>query len=121
MVRRSPLALAAQSGVGGVYLALAKSREALWVLVRALAGNPEDARACCARAIVNQIQGDTMAALAWYRRACDISPDDQVLRSAYREIASHLQQPPYRPSRAGFARPHLRSAIFRHPPLLGET
>lgn len=121
LVTRHPRALAVQRVLGEVYLALRKSREALGALDRALAGNPEDARACCARAIVNQIQGDTMAALAWYRRACDISPDDQVLRSAYREIASHLQQPPYRPSRAGLARLYLRGDLFPHATREWET
>ncbi len=121
LVTRYPRALAVQRVLGEVYLALRKSREALGALDRALAGNPEDARACCARAIVNQIQGDTMAALAWYRRACDISPDDQVLRSAYREIASHLQQPPYRPSRAGLARLYLRGDLFPHAAREWET
>jgi len=121
LVTRHPRALAVQRVLGEVYLALRKSREALGALDRALAGNPEDARACCARAIVNQIQGDTMAALAWYRRACDISPDDQVLRSAYREIASHLQQPPYRPSHAGLARLYLRGDLFPHAAREWET
>jgi Tfp pilus assembly protein PilF len=77
-----PRALAWQRVLGEAYLALRKPREALVALDRALAGNPEDARACCARAIVQQIHGDAASALKWYRRACDITPDDQVLRGA---------------------------------------
>ena len=109
-----PRALAVLRVLGEVYLALRKPREALGALDRVLAGNPEDARACCARAIVQQIQGDSAAALAWYRRACDISPDDQLLRSAYRELASHLGQPPYEPTRMGLARLYLRGDLFAH-------
>ncbi|MGH2486260.1 MAG: tetratricopeptide repeat protein, partial [Ktedonobacterales bacterium] len=111
---RFPRALPVQRVLGEVYLALRKSREALGSLDRALAGNPEDARACCARSIVNQIQGDTLAALAWYRRACDISPDDTMLRAAYRELAANLGQPPYAPSRLGLARLYLRGDLFAH-------
>ena len=111
---RYPRALPVQRVLGEVYLAMRKSREALGALDRALAGNPEDARACCARSIVNQIQGDTLAALAWYRRACDISPNDKMLRAAYRELASHLGQPPYTPSRLGLARLYLRGDLFAH-------
>jgi tetratricopeptide (TPR) repeat protein len=109
-----PRVLAVLRVLGEVYLALRKPREALGALDRVLAGNPEDARACCARAIVQQIQGDSAAALAWYRRACDISPDDQLLRSAYRELASHLGQPPYEPTRMGLARLYLRGDLFTH-------
>lgn len=109
-----PRVLAVLRVLGEVYLALRKPREALGALDRVLAGNPEDARACCARAIVQQIQGDSSAALAWYRRACDISPDDQLLRSAYRELASHLGQPPYEPTRMGLARLYLRGDLFTH-------
>ena len=101
---RFPRALAAQRVIGEVYLALRKTREAIGALDRALAGDPEDARACCARAIVQQIQGDSMGALAWYRRACDMRPGDKVLRSAYRELARSLYQPAYEPSRIGLAR-----------------
>lgn len=111
---RYPRALPVQRVLGEVYLALRKSREALGSLDRALAGNPEDARACCARSIVNQIQGDTLAALAWYRRACDLSPDDKMLRAAYRELAANLGQPPYAPSRMGLARLYLRGDLFAH-------
>ncbi|HKV83455.1 MAG TPA: tetratricopeptide repeat protein, partial [Ktedonobacterales bacterium] len=111
---RYPRALPVQRVLGEVFLALRKSREALGSLDRALAGNPEDARACCARSIVNQIQGDTLAALAWYRRACDISPDDRMLRAAYRELAANLAQPPYAPSRMGLARLYLRGDLFAH-------
>lgn len=111
---RYPRALPVQRVLGEVYLAMRKSREALGALDRALAGNPEDARACCARSIVNQIQGDTLAALAWYRRACDISPNDKMLRAAYRELASNLGQPAYTPSRTGLARLYLRGDLFAH-------
>src|SRR5215472_9962038 len=107
-----PRALALQRVLGEVYLTLRKPREALGALDRALAGNPEDARACCARAIVQQIQGDPLAALAWYRRACDITPDDQVLRAAYREIAAGLGQPAYRPTRTGLARLYMRNQLY---------
>jgi tetratricopeptide (TPR) repeat protein len=111
---RFPRALVIQRVLGETYLAQRKAREALAVLERALEGDPEDARACCARALVHQIHGDSSAALAWYRRACDIRPDDALLRDAYRELASHLHQPPYRPSNFGLARLYLRGALFTH-------
>ena len=109
-----PRALALQRVLGETYLALRKPREALGALDRALAGNPEDARACCARAIVQQIHGDAASALRWYRRACDITPDDQVLRSAYRELATSQGQPAYRPTRLGLARLYLRGDLLSH-------
>ncbi len=109
-----PRALAVQRTMGEIYLALRKTREALGALDRALAGNPEDARACCARAIIHQMHGDSLAALAWYRRACDIRPDDQVLRSTYRELSAHLGQPAYEPTRVGLARLYLRGGLFTH-------
>ena len=111
---RYPRALAVQRVLGEAYLALRKPREALGALDRALAGNPEDARACCARAIVQQIHGDAASALKWYRRACDITPDDQILRSAYRELASSQNQPAYSPTRMGLARLYLRGDLFSH-------
>ncbi len=111
---RSPRALHVQRVLGEAYLALRKPREALGALDRVLAGNPEDARAYCARAIVQQIQGDPTAALGWYRRACDITPDDAVLRAAYGELAASLGQPPYTPSRAGLARLYLRGDLYDH-------
>ena len=109
-----PRALAVQRVLGEIYLALRKTRDAIGALDRALAGNPEDARACCARAIVQQIQGDSAGALGWYRRACDIRPDDQVLRSAYRELATHMGRPAYIPTRIGLARLYLRGDLFPH-------
>jgi tetratricopeptide (TPR) repeat protein len=109
-----PRALAVQRVLGEAYLALRKPREALGALDRALAGNPEDARACCARAIVQQIHGDAASALKWYRRACDITPDDQVLRGAYRELALSQDQPAYHPTRIGLARLYLRGDLFPH-------
>ncbi len=109
-----PRALAVQRVLGEVYLALRKPREALGSLDRALEGNPEDARACCARAIVHQIHGNAAGALDLYRRACDISPDDQTLRAAYRELATSLGQPPYQPTRRGLARLYLRSDLLPH-------
>jgi tetratricopeptide (TPR) repeat protein len=109
-----PRALALQRVLGEAYLALRKPREALGALDRALAGNPEDARACCARAIIQQIHGDAASALKWYRRACDITPDDQVLRSAYRELASSQGQPAYSPTRIGLARLYLRGDLHSH-------
>lgn len=111
---RYPRSLAVQRVMGEVYLALRKTREAIGALDRALAGNPDDARACCARAIVQQIQGDPMGALAWYRRACDTRPDDTVLRAAYHELATPLGQPAYSPTRMGLARLHLRGDLFPH-------
>jgi tetratricopeptide (TPR) repeat protein len=111
---RFPRALVIQRVLGETYLAQRKAREALAVLERALEGDPEDARACCARALVHQIHGDSSAALAWYRRACDIRPDDSLLRDAYRELATHLNQPPYRPTSFGLARLYLRGALFTH-------
>lgn len=109
-----PRALTVWRMLGEVYLTLRKPREALGALERALAGDPEDARALCARAIVHQMHGDTTAALAWYRRACDVRPDDQVLRATYYELASHLGQPPYRPTRMGLARLYLRGDLLPH-------
>lgn len=109
-----PRALAVQRVLGEVYLALRKPREALGSLDRALEGNPEDARACCARAIVHQIHGNPAGALDLYRRACDISPDDQALRAAYRELATSLGQPPYQPTRRGLARLYLRGDLLPH-------
>ncbi len=109
-----PRALAVQRVLGEIYLALRKPREALGALDRALAGNPEDARACCARAIVHQLHGNSAGALDYYRRACDITPDDQVLRAAYRELAASLGQPPYQPSRTGLARLYLRGDLLSH-------
>ncbi|HET9111502.1 MAG TPA: tetratricopeptide repeat protein [Ktedonobacterales bacterium] len=109
-----PRALAVQRVLGEIYLALRKPREALGALDRALAGDPEDARACCARAIIHQMHGDPAAALAWYRRACDARPDDQSLRVTYREMASQLGRPAYQPSRVGLARLYMRGALFTH-------
>ena len=109
-----PRALRVQRTLGQIYLALRKPREALATLDRALAGDPEDVRACCARALVHQMHGDDVAALAWYRRACDLRPDDQALRATYRDLARRLGEPPYRPSRAGLARLYLRGDLFAH-------
>ena len=109
-----PRALAVQRVLGEIYLALRRPREALAALDRALTGDPEDARACCARAIVHQMHGDQLAALAWYRRACDIRPDDTTIRATYREMAAALGQPPYQPGRVGLARLYLRGDLFTH-------
>src|SRR5215469_9889796 len=62
-----PRALAVQRVLGEIYLAMRRPREALAALDRAITGDPEDARACCARAVIHQMHGDQMAALAWYR------------------------------------------------------
>ncbi|HEX6122899.1 MAG TPA: DUF6584 family protein, partial [Ktedonobacterales bacterium] len=109
-----PRALAVHRVLGEIYLSLRKPREALGALDRALGGDPEDARACCARAIVHQMHGDSLAALAWYRRACDIRPDDTVLRATYAELAAPLGQPPYRPTPVGLARLYLRGGLYPH-------
>ncbi len=109
-----PRALAVQRVLGEIYLALRKPREALGALDRALAGDPEDARACCARAIIHQMHGDPVAALSWYRRACDARPDDQTLRATYREMATPLGRPPYQPTRLGLARLYVRGSLFTH-------
>lgn len=109
-----PRALAVQRVLGEIYLALRKPREALGALDRALAGDPEDARACCARAIIHQMHGDPVAALSWYRRACDARPDDQALRATYREMATRVNHPPYEPTRVGLARLYMRSGLFTH-------
>lgn len=109
-----PRALAVQRVLGEIYLAMRRPREALAALDRAITGDPEDARACCARAVIHQMHGDQKAALAWYRRACDIRPDDATLRATYREMAASLGQPPYQPSRAGLARLYLRGDLFTH-------
>ena len=111
---RYPRSLHVQRVLGEAFLALRKPREALGALDRALAGNPEDARAYCARAIVQQIQGDSTAALAWYRRACDITPDDALLLSAYNELAAARGQPQYAPTRVGLARLYLRGDLYDH-------
>lgn len=109
-----PRALRVQRVLGEIYLALRRPREALAALDRALAGDPEDVRACCARALVHQMHGDNVSALAWYRRACDLRPDDQSLRATYRDLARRLRESPYRPSRAGLARLYLRGDQFAH-------
>lgn len=109
-----PRALRVQRTLGQIYLALRRPREALATLDRALAGDPEDVRACCARALVHQMHGDDGAALAWYRRACDLRPDDQALRATFRDLAHRLGEPPYRPSRAGLARLYLRGDLLAH-------
>ncbi|HZC05379.1 MAG TPA: tetratricopeptide repeat protein [Ktedonobacterales bacterium] len=111
---RYPRALAVQRVLGEIYLALRKPREALGALDRALAGDPEDARACCARAIIHQMHGDPAAALSWYRRACDARPDDPSLRVTYREMATRLGRPAYQPTRVGLARLYMRGAHFTH-------
>ncbi|HEX6541182.1 MAG TPA: tetratricopeptide repeat protein [Ktedonobacterales bacterium] len=109
-----PRALRVQRVLGEIYLTLRRPREALAALDRALMGDPEDVRACCARALVHQMHGDNVAALAWYRRACDLRPQDQTLRATYRDLARRLGEPPYRPSRAGLARLYLRGDLFAH-------
>jgi tetratricopeptide (TPR) repeat protein len=109
-----PRALRVQRVLGEIYLALHRPREALAALDRTLAGDPEDVRACCARALVHQMHGDDVSALAWYRRACDLRPDDQALRMTYRDLARRLREPSYRPSRAGLARLYLRGDLFAH-------
>jgi tetratricopeptide (TPR) repeat protein len=109
-----PRAIRVQRVLGEIYLALRRPREALATLDRALAGDPEDVRATCARALVHQMHGDNVAALAWYRRACDLRPDDQALRATYRNLALRLGEPAYRPSRAGLARLYLRGDLFSH-------
>lgn len=109
-----PRALAVQRTLGEVYLAQRQPREALGALDRALAGDPEDVRACCDRAVIHQMHGDPVAALNWYRRACDVRPDDQALRTTYREMATRIGRPPYQPSRVGLARLYMRGGQFTH-------
>lgn len=109
-----PRALSVQRVLGEIYLSLRKPREALAALERVLAGDPEDARALCARALVYQMHGDSSAALQWYRRACDVRPEDQVLRSTYSELAGRLGQPAYQPTRIGLARLYLRDDLYAH-------
>ncbi|HEX8733130.1 MAG TPA: tetratricopeptide repeat protein [Ktedonobacterales bacterium] len=109
-----PRALVVQRILGEAYLAQRQPREALGALDRALAGDPEDVRACCDRAVIHQMHGDPVAALAWYRRACDTHPDDQALRATYREMAARLDRPPYQPSRVGLARLYMRGGQFTH-------
>src|SRR5215831_16274747 len=109
-----PRALSVQRVLGETYLSLRKPREALAALERVLAGDPEDARALCARALVYQMHGDSQAALQWYRRACDVRPEDQVLRSTYSELANRLGQSAYQPTRVGLARLYLRNDLFAH-------
>ncbi|MEO7003765.1 MAG: tetratricopeptide repeat protein [Ktedonobacterales bacterium] len=114
LLTRFPRALAIQRVMGEAYLALRKTREAIAALDRTLTGDPEDARAYCARAIVHQMHGDAQQALTWYHRACDARPEDQSLRATYREMATSLGQPGYRPSRVGLARLYLRGDQFTH-------
>ncbi len=109
-----PRALSVQRVLGETYLSLRKPREALAALERVLAGDPEDARALCARALVYQMHGDSQAALQWYRRACDVRPEDQVLRSTYSELANRLGQAAYQPTRVGLARLYLRNDLNAH-------
>ncbi len=109
-----PRALSVQRVLGETYLSLRKPREALGALERVLAGDPEDARALCARALVYQMHGDSQAALQWYRRACDVRPEDQALRSMYAELAARLGQPAYQPTRVGLARLYLRNDLYAH-------
>jgi tetratricopeptide (TPR) repeat protein len=109
-----PRALSVQRVLGETYLSLRKPREALAALERVLAGDPEDARALCARALVYQMHGDASAALQWYRRACDVRPEDQALRSMYAELAARLGQPAYQPTRVGLARLYLRNDLYAH-------
>jgi tetratricopeptide (TPR) repeat protein len=109
-----PRALSIQRVLGETYLSLRKPREALAALERVLAGDPEDARALCARALVYQMHGDSQAALQWYRRACDVRPEDQVLRSTYSELANRLGQAAYQPTRVGLARLYLRNDLYAH-------
>src|SRR5260370_12639150 len=109
-----PRALSVQRVLGEIYLSVRKPREALAALERVLAADPEDARALCARALVYQMHGDAQAALQWYRRACDVRPEDQVLRSTYHELAVRLGQAAYQPTRIGLARLYLRGDLFAH-------
>jgi tetratricopeptide (TPR) repeat protein len=109
-----PRALSVQRVLGETYLSLRKPREALAALERVLAGDPEDARALCARALVYQMHGDSQAALQWYRRACDVRPEDHVLRSTYSELANRLGQAAYQPTRVGLARLYLRNDLYAH-------
>jgi tetratricopeptide (TPR) repeat protein len=121
MQARFPRALIVQRLLGETYLAMHKPREALGALERALEGDPEDARACCARALIHQIHGDSSAALAWYRRACEIRPEDATLRDAYRQLAASLGQPSYRPTSVGLARLYMRGDLFVHAEREWET
>jgi tetratricopeptide (TPR) repeat protein len=109
-----PRALSVQRVLGETYLSLRKPREALAALERTLAGDPEDARALCARALVHQMHGDAQSALQWYRRACDVRPEDQVLRSTYSELAGRLGESAYQPTRVGLARLYLRNDLYAH-------
>jgi tetratricopeptide (TPR) repeat protein len=118
---RYPRALVVQRLLGEAYLALRKPREALGALERALEGDPEDARACCARGLIHQIHGDSTAALAWYRRACEIRPEDTGLRDTYRQLATSLGQPSYRPTSVGLARLYMRGDLFVHAEREWET
>ena len=111
---RYPRALNVQRLLGEVYLAMNRPDDALRAMERVLAADPDDARACCARAIAHQMRGDRSTALTWYRRACEIRPDDNMLRQAYRELATPLGQTPYRLSSAALARLYQRGDLFLH-------
>ena len=60
------------------------------------------------------MHGDAQAALQWYRRACDVRPEDQVLRSTYSELAGRLGESAYQPTRVGLARLYLRNDLYAH-------
>jgi tetratricopeptide (TPR) repeat protein len=60
------------------------------------------------------MHGDSQAALQWYRRACDVRPEDQVLRSTYSELANRLGRAAYQPTRVGLARLYLRNDLYAH-------
>jgi tetratricopeptide (TPR) repeat protein len=111
---RYPRALVVQRLLGEIYLAMNRPEEALAAMERVLAADPDDARACCARAIAHQMLGDRTAALTWYRRACEIRPEDNMLRQAYRELATPLGQQPYQMSSAALARQFLRGDLLLH-------
>lgn len=109
-----PRAIVVQRLLGEIYLAMNRPDEALRAMARVLASDPDDARACCARAIAHQMQGDRATALTWYRRACEIRPEDNMLRQAYRELATPLGQKPYQMSGAALARLYLRGDLYLH-------
>ena len=109
-----PRALAVQRTLGEVYLAQRQPREALARSTARSQATPKTSAPAAHRAVIHQMHGDPVAALNWYRRACDVRPDDQALRTTYREMAARIDRPPYQPSRVGLARLDMRGGQFTH-------
>lgn len=95
-------------------IALGRYPEALQLLDGVLGCNPELPRAFVARARATLATGDQLGALACFRRACELAPNDEALRLTHNQLAAHLGRAPYSPSHTGLARLHLRSDLLAH-------